>query len=631
MTFLQAFLVSLSVLGLCNIAAFRLLKLLRRRGVNSLESAFCFSKECIRRIPVLRGVAIFVYRLLPVVWPRMRAKYLRHLCQSLMTQDYCEAAIAQCGRTLNAFPLARDAYIMRGSALRRLGRYDEALQDFQAALVLPERSGEESRALYHQLAQLMLKRGKIESALFFSWARLEIERGNIVPITVSPMPTEEQFQASLNSLSADHMQILIEAHSDLAEEIINAESNFEVALDIYDRRETVQHEYRKNFGLERMRHLYLPDDWVRNIGHIALLDFLLKMKHLGWTDWEDIVVLAPPSRVANANFLEHWKKHFTVISDAHLIASLTPLAQALGQRVAGLLRLPNGRVEYFCDAMGEVQEAWEKQDRPPLLTVSAQDEDSRRGRQCLAAMGVPSDAWFVVLHVRSPGYHREGSNPQQAHRNADVKSYLPAIEEIVSRGGWVIRLGDPSMEPLPQLHGVVDYAHSRFKSDWMDIFLISNSRFFLGVASGLCSVPCAFGVPSLMTNWVSNHLPVYGRRDLFIPKLCWSDREQRLLSFDEFYHPTVRRLGYSCLDLAREGLRVLENSPEEIREAVREMCDMLDGNDQTEERDLEMEKSFQTIVNRHGLRGHSRIGKRFLRTHADLLPKVYVEASQSAA
>src|SRR5256885_8476241 len=60
----------------------------------------------------------------------------------------------------------------------------------------------------------------------------------------------------------------------------------------------------------------------------------------------------------------------------------------------------------------------------------------------------------------------------------------PAVQEITRRGGWVVRLGDPTMEPFPPTPAVIDYAHSRLKSPATDVFLCGACRFFIGVASG---------------------------------------------------------------------------------------------------------------------------------------------------
>ena len=37
-------------------------------------------------------------------------------------------------------------------------------------------------------------------------------------------------------------------------------------------------------------------------------------------------------------------------------------------------------------------------------------------------------------------------------RNADIGNYLGAIKEITQRGGWVVRMGDPTMTKLPFLN-----------------------------------------------------------------------------------------------------------------------------------------------------------------------------------
>ena len=47
---------------------------------------------------------------------------------------------------------------------------------------------------------------------------------------------------------------------------------------------------------------------------------------------------------------------------------------------------------------------------------------------------------------------------------------------------------------------MIDYACSDLRSDWMDIFLCAQCRFFIGCQSGLSAVPSVFGVPVVMTD-----------------------------------------------------------------------------------------------------------------------------------
>jgi putative glycosyltransferase (TIGR04372 family) len=405
---------------------------------------------------------------------------------------------------------------------------------------------------------------------------------------------------------------LLETHDLLAEDIINTTGDIEAALRLYRRKHQLQRQFSAAFGLDPERILYLPADWVRNIGHLALLDFWVKMKHLGWRSWEQMILLAPPRTTANDAYLSYWKQHFTVISDPHLLRTFSPLATLLGNRVAGLLTLPTGEDHYFCEGMGVIQEAWERQGRPPLLTLNPDERE--QGWAALKQLGVPDRAWFVSLHVRSSGFHKEGDSAQQAHRNADIRSYLPAVRRIIERGGWVVQLGDDSMAPLPPLPGLIDYAHSPLKSPQMDVFLCASCRFFIGVASGMSNIPTTFGVPCALTNWVSNPFPVASAGDRFIPKLLWSERAKRFLRFPEALEPATRRLGYCGEKLRAGGLRAIDNTPEEITDLVEEMFEADDT-----PADEERQRTFRELAHGAGLVGFSRIGRAFLRKHAHLL------------
>src|SRR5262249_733686 len=161
-------------------------------------------------------------------------------------------------------------------------------------------------------------------------------------------------------------------------------------------------------------------------------------------------------------------------SDAERIRELTPRAKCQEDylTINSLSDEPTGT--YLPVVAATVQNQWEADGRPPLVELSA--ADTERGRHCLRTLGVPEDAWFVSLDVGEAGFHTFDFN--DAFRNADIGSYLPALRSIAARGGWVIRLGNPGMEPLPALPNAIDYAHSKERSDWMDVFLCARCRFF---------------------------------------------------------------------------------------------------------------------------------------------------------
>ena len=114
-----------------------------------------------------------------------------------------------------------------------------------------------------------------------------------------------------------------------------------------------------------------------------------------------------------------------------------------------------------------MQSVWDAQGRKPLFNLT--EEHKKKGNDILKKIGLPENAWFVTCHVREPHFKN-----REDFRDSDISTYFDAFNEITNRGGWVIRIGDKSMTPLPKINQVIDYAISEYKSDWMDIFLLAN-------------------------------------------------------------------------------------------------------------------------------------------------------------
>jgi len=335
-----------------------------------------------------------------------------------------------------------------------------------------------------------------------------------------------------------------------------------------------------------------------------------------------ILLLDSKAKINNPCYLNYWRKYITVISDPLLVKLLTPLEDSLTVLIDFSVSFYERPLTCF-RAIAEVREQWINEDRPPLLILSKEDEE--RGWDCLGALGVPKDAWFVCLHVKETGWNEHGST--EDYRNADISTYSLAIKAVVDAGGWVIRMGDPSMTPLPEMPHVIDYAHSDAKSDWMDIFLSAKCRFSIGTSSGFFNVGQAFGVPAVLTNFLPTHAIYYlSRRNIFLPRLCWSKNENHTLSFSELFSPPFS-MSLTQRNYDRKGLTVIENTPEEIRGAVEEMLERFNGTLQYNEEDSELQERFRAMTETcgklyrdHNVVVHARIGRDFLRKHASLLP-----------
>lgn len=362
--------------------------------------------------------------------------------------------------------------------------------------------------------------------------------------------------------------------------------------------------------------------WYAAIGHTAQIDYLIKLALLKERDPKDIILYLPPAaRPANSFLLDQWRPYIQFVTDPRKLP--LPVQHIEYRELDFYVPDIDGCAgQYMWEVAADTNRRWAAQSRNPLLDLQADLKE--RGRRALSSVGVPLDAWFVGLHVREAGFH---SHHRELHNvnNAKIVDYMPAVEEIIKRGGWIIRLGDPTMTPLPPMPNVLDYCHSSIRSDWMDVFLSASCRFFLGSASGLCYVPQAYGVPCVLANWWSPAQRPWHVQDVFIPKRLI--RNGKALSLEETLQEPF---GY-CNSLSylkeEQNVVVVDNQPEDVRDAVVEMLDRLDGIPNYDANDLTMRDRAESIYvstaerlyNSKGGFGAAAITRDFLRRNPDFL------------
>lgn len=231
---------------------------------------------------------------------------------------------------------------------------------------------------------------------------------------------------------------------------------------------------------------------------------------------------------------------------------------------------------------------WRKQLEQPLR-VSLKKRKKMAAEAVRARMGIPEGAWFACLHVREGGFHKD----QCAERNANILNYIDAIKEITSRGGWVVRLGDATMTRLPAMEHVIDYPFTEFKSALMDIYLIAECRYYIGMSSGIFDVAQLFQRPIMLTNISSWLYPFPLKRcDMGLFKHVYSKSRNRFLSIREWLDEPFEAVSFRTLG---PDYVLHENSPEEIRTAVREFLGYGGQGERTE-----VQRQFDEIRLRNG-------------------------------
>jgi putative glycosyltransferase (TIGR04372 family) len=380
-------------------------------------------------------------------------------------------------------------------------------------------------------------------------------------------------------------------------------------------------------GLLDYPHRVLDGTWTLAVGHLQLFDPYLKSVQLGLRPARTLWLLQTDQHpVPNGSYLDYWRPFIRTMEVTGDGSNLLPTAKAVGLEPSILPlvtdhffadRIPGVHELWHMEFAASVQRRWEQERRPPLLQLTAGDREF--GAATLNKMGVPADAWYVCVHVRESGFWGQWDRYHASIRNADIDTYRVAMEEIVSRGGWVIRMGDDSMRPIAPMRQVVDYAHSEFKSERMDVFLCATARLFVGVNSGPSLLPPTFGGRCLLTNFVPLSVPFPYGADRMLPKRYRSRIDGHLLDLDEMFTTGAAHF-YSESHLP-DWLEVVDNSAEEIAEGVMEMLDGPDDRlpaEEVQEFDA-LRRRYDAIVLGHGGFTGTPVGGRYLRRYAGLL------------
>lgn len=391
---------------------------------------------------------------------------------------------------------------------------------------------------------------------------------------------------------------------------------YQEAMAVFSRANALRAKRAKALGAAHNPIRFLEGIWYGAFGHLAQIQYLVKLNILEKRRREDTIIYVPPdAAVANRFLLEQWRPYLNIIEDPGGLPLPLDVLHSLSFDFLAP-RLSDGTTAYYWDVAAQVSRRWKAEKRAPVLSLPPDIEE--RGHLALVTVGIPRDAWFVALHVREPAskqYHADLHNVL----NGNIADYLPAISEITDRGGWVIRLGDPNMKPLPDLPNVLDYCHCSIRSDWMDVFLLARCRFFLGTSSGPAYVPVIYQVPTVLTNWWPPAQRPWDDQAIFIPKLYRYVKNGTALSLSR---ALSEPFGYcNSIDLLKHnsGVTVDDNSPDDIRDAVIEMIERLEGTATYSADDIRLRESATRIFEANSAHGFGQLGRDFLRRNISIV------------
>lgn len=231
------------------------------------------------------------------------------------------------------------------------------------------------------------------------------------------------------------------------------------------------------------------------------------------------------------------------------------------------------------------------------LVFTAKEE--RLGNKLLQDLGIKEGSKFICLLMRDSGYlqHHLPNNDWSYHnyRDVEVNKYQLAAQFLANKGFYVVRMGKQVKDKFDISHPrIIDYATHSLRSDFLDIYLSAHCYFMLSTSCGLDSVAQIFRRPLLITDFPLTELKPYFYWKVFIFKKIFDTKNDKFVSIEEIFQQRELFNDKRAMVKAwqEKGWRFIDNSPEEIVEAVDEMLQRLENNWRDSEENHQLQQCF---------------------------------------
>jgi hypothetical protein len=242
----------------------------------------------------------------------------------------------------------------------------------------------------------------------------------------------------------------------------------------------------------------------------------------------------------------------------------------------------------------------------------------------LADLGI-NKSNFVLFAHSSRSYYQPRLPleylPEIEHMFYDLSSYRPALAKLIENNLKVIRVGvnvDELPEALKKL-SIIDYT-GEIRNEASEFWLYENCKFLLSAANGAFWFSRRFDRPTLITN--SYVLPIGYFSTLYTPKIIRNKESGKLLTFAEILKIRSSPNFLSHQFMEDRQLEFLPNTSTTITNAVTEMINLVNGQNQMMPEDLDLIRRYKMILTSFNIPIVDRITVptvSFLREYASLL------------
>lgn len=190
------------------------------------------------------------------------------------------------------------------------------------------------------------------------------------------------------------------------------------------------------------------------------------------------------------------------------------------------------------------------------------------GNEFLKQNNINPEENLVCFGSRSKFYKKEEFT---SIRNASIKSQMLGIKFLTDKNYQAIRMGRDEVVKINGVNNkIFDFSFSKFKDDFIDIYIISKSKFMISTEHGLNEVATSMRVPKLIVNfWGWHNLQSQNLTPIILPKKIFYTKENRLLSYSEIFDKKLSNI--STIENLGTDYKIIDNNENEIAESIKEI------------------------------------------------------------
>jgi putative glycosyltransferase (TIGR04372 family) len=215
----------------------------------------------------------------------------------------------------------------------------------------------------------------------------------------------------------------------------------------------------------------------------------------------------------------------------------------------------------------------------------------------LTRYGVNNQTSIVCLIVRDSAYLKSTDLSRDwnyhSYRDTPISLYEPVARHLAEKGYFVFRMGREVNQRMQSDHPrIIDYANAEWRSEFLDLWLIANSKFCISTSTGIDSVADICRKPLALVNFLPiSYFQTWSNCVLAPCNLEWKSTGEALTFREQLLFSFQRSEDYERYDIVIKPL-----DEKQVSRVVLETEQRATGKWQVSEDELQQQSVFKQIL-----------------------------------